>query len=249
MKRAAFKSVAVGVALLLLFLTSLSSTRADWLLQTTAIPILSLFLPLIARDYPPLPATATPTATHTVMPTAIPTPTPTVTSTATPTATPTSSSPPDIGIPCLVVVGQPLPPTQPFPPVFPGCVTGARTITWRYDGSGAFIGFTMTITNEGEVIYTASIDIQRAATGRITSYGGAVSGIISGEDFSSFTENAVNTYNAQGGLTGADVTKVYTASGNVYTMKITRYCPLPTMPLTGYKVMIGDQEITIGICP
>ncbi len=224
-------------------------------------------------DVPPAPATATSTGTPTPTSTSTSTPTPTdvpppepteweiylpgtmkswfppiPTATPTPTSTPTSTPipPQEPNIPCLVVVGKDLPPEQPLPSVIAGCVTGTPTIKWRYDSRGAFIGFDLTIKDSGVIIYEASIDIQRATNGRIMSYGGTVSG----DGFPDFTENIVNKYNTQGGLVGADVNKVYTASGDAYTMEITQFCPMATANmLTGYKVRVNGQEITIGICP
>jgi plastocyanin len=156
------------------------------------------------------------------------------------------ADPKEHNIPCLVVVGQHQPPGQPLPPVLAGCVAGtSSSITWRYDYRGAFIGFDLTIEDNGVIIYEASIDIERAETGRITSYEGTVSG----DDFPDFTEDIVNKYNPQGGLIGADVNKVYTTSGDEYTMEITQFCPMATGNMTGYKVQVYDQEITIGSCP
>ena len=145
-------------------------------------------------------------------------------------------------IPCLVIVGQPLPPA--FPPVGTGCVTGASNIKWRFNGQGGVNGFDLTIDDNGMTIYQASIDFQKAANGRIESY----SGLVSGKGFPSFTLTTTNTYNPQGGLIGAMVTKSYKESGNEYKMEIIQYCPLPTFSPTGYKVRYNNEAVTVGTC-
>jgi hypothetical protein len=156
-----------------------------------------------------------------------------------------TTDPKEWNVPCLVVVGQHQPPTYRLPPVLVGCVAGTPSIIWRYDERGAFIGFDLTIEDNGMVIYEASIDIERDQVGRIVSYGG----LVTGDGFPDFTQYVVNQYNPQGGLIGADVEKVYVASGDRYEMEITQFCPLPVGSMTGYKVQLCDQEITIGICP
>lgn len=151
--------------------------------------------------------------------------------------------PEEENIPCLVVVGQPLAPAS--PPIFAGCVAGPKTIVWRYDNRGAIIGFDLTVEDTGSVIYQASIDLQRAPSGRILSY----SGTVGGNGFPAFTQSVVNQYNPYGGLTGAEATKLYTASQNQYLMQITDYCPLPTVEMSGYKVLFDGEEIPVGLCP
>ena len=121
----------------------------------------------------------------------------------------------------------------------------SSSITWRCDYQGAAVGFTLTVKDGGALIYWASIDIQRDYVGCIVSYGGTVRGA----DFPDFVETAENQYNAYGGLAGADVTKRYAASEVEYEMEITRYCPMASGDLTGYKVRVGGQVITIGSCP
>ncbi|MBW7885765.1 MAG: hypothetical protein H3C34_24665 [Caldilineaceae bacterium] len=117
-------------------------------------------------------------------------------------------------------------------------------IVWRYDVKGAFIGFDLTVDNSGTAVYSASIDFQRAPSGRVLSYGGTVSG----NAFPTFTESVVNKYNPQGGLTGANVSKQYTDSGDTYMMDIIRYCPLAATDMTGYQVVVAGEVKTIGSC-
>jgi hypothetical protein len=156
--------------------------------------------------------------------------------------------PPDSDIPCLLILGQEQISTL---PLYAGCSpAGAVTIIRRYRGDGALIGFDYFVKdNQNNVLYDASIDIQRKANGQIKSYSGFVNSANSPE----FTEAIVNSYDpSTGGLLGADVIKAYT-NGPQYQMKITSYCPNTIGPLIGYRVKIfsspfNGQEVTVGTC-
>jgi hypothetical protein len=210
-------------------------------LTPTDIPVttqLKYYLPAFASlptptSGPPPTLTSTPTSTPSSTPTNTPTNTPTSTPTNTPTNTP-PPLPPDSNIPCLLVLAQKLSIPGGFE-IQAYCVSGSVIeVQWRYDPvTGAISGFDLTIRdNQDNIIYEASIDIERDQFGRVDSYSGTVSGV----DFSSFTESIVNEYDALGKVIGADVTKVYTGSGDTYTMDLTP-CPLGDS-WSGYQVNI-----------
>lgn len=158
-----------------------------------------------------------------------------------PTPIPTPTPPLD-DIPCLLVIEH-LNSERDFNFIscFPSSGGPPRT-DWRHADTGAINGFDITITNgQGIIIYQASIDIQRADSGKITSY----EGMISRNGFPTFTENIVNKYNPEGGFISADVTKI--VGGSQYQMQITKIC------ITGYKVKIfappyNGQEVVAGSC-
>jgi hypothetical protein len=58
MKRFMPISVAIGIIVLLLSSLSLGLTGADWAMQATVTPTVIIYLPLVAKDYPPAPAYA-----------------------------------------------------------------------------------------------------------------------------------------------------------------------------------------------
>jgi plastocyanin len=148
-------------------------------------------------------------------------------------------------IPCLVVVGQQL--GINLPPVTAGCVSGARSISWRYNPQGAFIGFDLEVRDAEVIVLEASIDIERDSVGRIASYEGPVWG----PGFPDYYERAVNKFDeSNGGLLGADVQKVYPESADRYEMEIIKYCPYALAnPIVGYMVGFCSWEFTVGICP
>ena len=118
-------------------------------------------------------------------------------------------------------------------------------LEWRYNNQGGFSGFDLTVLDNSAVVLEASIDIERAPSGRVLSYSGTVSTL----DSPSYFENVQNNYNEFGGLIGANVSKTYTASNNDYLMEITQYCPNAMSPnITGYKVQIANEEHIVGIC-
>jgi len=208
-----------------------------------------IYFPGVAKSWSPpsvpTPVPTTPTSTATRMPT----PTSTATRTPTPTDTPTPIPTPT-NIPCLLVLAQKIGSYGGFK-ILLGCVTGelSCTTTWRYDPTtGAINGFDLACENgQGAIIYQASIDIQRDQFGRIRSYGGTVSG----PDFPAFTETIVNEYDQFGKVARADVTKVYTASGDTYTMDLTP-CWLGDS-WSGYRVKVwgggyDGEELIVGNC-
>lgn len=160
-----------------------------------------------------------------------------------PTPTPTSQ-PTNVNIPCLLVLGQRFDIYGAFD-ILAGCVSGSSATTWRYDPlTGAINGFDFIVKNQfGDVIYEASIDLQRDQYGRVGGYAGTVSGT----GFTSFTETIVNEYNQYGRIIGADVTKTYITPDESYAMDLTP-CWLGDR-WSGYQVAIDNgQTATIGNC-
>jgi hypothetical protein len=177
-----------------------------------------IYLPAIARNWSPPPPTATPV--------------------------------PGPADPCLVVFGEETPSSP--PPFVVGCApTSGRppVEAWRRDPrSGAYIGFDTTFKdNQGGILYSCSIDIQRRADGRLLSY----SGTCNGKDMTAFNQSVTNRYDRYGGLLGANAAKTH-ADGYSYQLEITRYCPT-ARDATGYAVKVfappyNGEEAPRGTC-
>lgn len=149
-------------------------------------------------------------------------------------------------IPCLFVIAR----RQGAWSYLAGCVDwrgGSSEVRFEYDHYGRVSVFDVTYTDSQDVLYyRALIDIEYAPSGQFASYRGTVSG----NDFPTFTETIVNVHNEYGGFIGANVTKVYAAFGDEYTMNLV---PCFGIGWSGYRVSVwgegyNGQEFIVGDC-